>query len=100
MWAIQYIEILIFYENVKYVSHECHLLMTFADSMDPDSIEQPKQKFKLMDKKNIDYTMHNKFSNFFCFAPFCAHLCAIWNNFNDESRILGKYHHEFTDAIL
>ena len=39
------------------------------------------------------YTMHNKFNNFFCFASFfCAHLCAISNNFNcnDENRILGK----------
>ena len=38
------------------------------------------------------YTMHNKFSNFLCFASFCAHLCAISNNFdcNDENRFLGK----------
>ena len=28
------------------------------------------------------YTMHNNFSNFLCFASFCAHLCAISNNFN------------------
>ena len=38
------------------------------------------------------YTMHNKFSNFLCFASFCAHLCAVPINFNciDENRILGK----------
>ena len=30
----------------------------------------------------IIYTMHNKFSNFLCFASLCAHLCAISNNFN------------------
>ena len=38
------------------------------------------------------YTMHNKFSNFVCFASLCAHLCAMSNNFkcNDENRILGK----------
>ena len=38
------------------------------------------------------YNMHNKFSNFLCFASLCAHLCAISNNFNcnDENRILGK----------
>ena len=37
-------------------------------------------------------TMHNKFSNFLCFASLCAHLCAISNNFNcnDENRILGN----------
>ena len=41
---------------------------------------------------NITYTMHNKFSNFLCFASLCAHLCAIANNFNcnDENGILGK----------
>ena len=40
----------------------------------------------------IIYTMHNKFSNFLCFASLCAHLCAMSNNFkcNDENRILGK----------
>ena len=40
----------------------------------------------------IKYTMHNKFSNFLCFASFCAPLCAISNNFkcNDENKILGK----------
>ena len=38
------------------------------------------------------YTMHNKFSNFLCFASFCAHLCAVPINFNcnDENRIYGK----------
>ena len=38
------------------------------------------------------YTIHNKLSNFLCFASFSAHLCAISNNFkcNDENRILGK----------
>ena len=38
------------------------------------------------------YTMHNKFSNFLCFASLCAHLCAMSNNFkcNDENRVLGK----------
>ena len=38
------------------------------------------------------YTMHNKFSNFLCFASLCAHLCAISNYFNcnDENRISGK----------
>ena len=48
------------------------------------------------------YTMHNKFCNFLCFASFCAHLCAISNNFNcnDENRILGKWNRKFTDAIL
>ena len=40
----------------------------------------------------ITYTMHNKFSNFLCFASLCAHLCAMSSNFkcNDENRILGK----------
>ena len=41
------------------------------------------------------YTMqllHNKLSNFLCFASFCAHLCTISNTFNcnDENWILGK----------
>ena len=38
------------------------------------------------------YTMHNKFSNFLCFASLCAHICAMSNNFkcNGENRILGK----------
>ena len=37
-------------------------------------------------------TMHNKYSNFLCFASFCANLCVILNNFNcnDENRIIGK----------
>ena len=45
--------------------------------------------------------MHNKFSNFLCFASFCAHLCAVPINFNrnDENRILGKSNHEISDAI-
>ena len=53
-------------------------------------------------EKKPNYTLHNKSSNLLCFAPFCAHLCAISNNFNcnDENRILGKRNHEFTDAIL
>ena len=48
------------------------------------------------------YTMHNKFSNFVCFASFCAHLCVVPINFhcNDENRILGKLNHEISDAIL
>ena len=48
------------------------------------------------------YTMHNKFSNFLCFASLCAHLCAMSNNFkcNDENRILGNLNHEFTDVIF
>ena len=46
--------------------------------------------------------MHNKFSNFLCFAFFCAHLCAVPINFNcnDENRILGKWNHKISDAIL
>ena len=38
------------------------------------------------------YTMHNKFSNFLCFASLCAHLFAMSNKFecNDENRILGN----------
>ena len=38
------------------------------------------------------YTMHNKFSNFLCFASLCAHLFAMSNYLkcNDEIRILGK----------
>ena len=37
-------------------------------------------------------TMHNKISNFLCFASLCAHLSAISNNFNcnDANKILGK----------
>ena len=37
----------------------------------------------------LNNTMHNKFSNVLCFASFCAHLCAISNNFNHngENRI-------------
>ena len=36
--------------------------------------------------------MHNKFSNFLCFASFCTHLCAISNNFNcnDENKIFRQ----------
>ena len=47
-------------------------------------------------KKNDLYsnpiTFTTLISNFLCFASFCAHLCAISNNFkcNDENRILGK----------
>ena len=46
--------------------------------------------------------MHNKFSNFLCFALFCAHVSAVPINFNcnDENRILGKLNHEISDAIL
>ena len=53
-------------------------------------------------RRHDKYTMHNKFSNVLCFTSFCAHLCAISNNFNcnDENRILGKWNHEFTYAIL
>ena len=47
------------------------------------------------------FTMHNKSCNFLCFASFCAHLCAISNNFNctDKNRISGEWNHEFTDGI-
>ena len=50
----------------------------------------------------IRYTMQNIFSNFLCFASLFAHLSSISNNFNcnEESWILGKLNHEFTDAIL
>ena len=52
--------------------------------------------------KALKYTMHNRFSNFLCFASFCAHLRAVPINFNCnvENRILGKWNHEFSDAIL
>ena len=42
--------------------------------------------------RKVYYTMHNKFSNFLCFASFCAHLRAVTINFNcnDENRILDK----------
>ena len=48
------------------------------------------------------YTMHNMLNNLLCFASLCAHLYAISNNFNcnNETRILGKWNHEYTDAIL
>ena len=57
-------------------------------------------KLNVICKKKIDerasiiaviYIMHNKFSKFLCFASFCAHLCAISNNFNrnGENLILG-----------
>ena len=41
-----------------------------------------------------NYTMHNKFSNFLCFASLCAHLCAISNNFNcnDEANETTSLH--------
>ena len=47
------------------------------------------------------YTIHNKFSNFLCFAYFCAYLCVVPINFNcnDENRILGKWNREISDAI-
>ena len=65
--------------------------------------KKKQQNLKLSSAANYRlYTMHNKFSNFLCFASLCAHLCAMSNNFkcNDENRILGKWNHEFTDVIL
>ena len=49
-------------------------------------------KISLNIRINNIYTMHNKFSNFLCFASLCAHLCAMSNNFkcNDKNMILGK----------
>ena len=59
-------------------------------------------KLKLLFSSFKKYTMHNKVSNFLCFPSLCARLCAMWNNFKciAENKILGKWNHEFTDAIL
>ena len=46
--------------------------------------------------------LQDHWSSGLCFASLFAHLSSISNNFNcnEESWILGKLNHEFTDAIL
>ena len=65
-------------------------------------IMQPINKKNSSVIQLLIYTMHDKLSNFLCFTSFCAHLCAVPINFNcnDENKILGKWNHETSDAIL
>ena len=63
-------------------------MMIYSVSLVIGHLRVKKRKYAI----NSKYTMHNKFSNILCFASFCAHLCAISNNFNcnDENSILGR----------